>query len=46
MHIAGSAHADNHTMQHVTEKDGFIRTGIIYAADKTPGIAYQKALKK
>lgn len=34
-------HADNKTMQHLIEADGFTRCGIIYIADGTPRIAYQ-----
>ncbi len=35
-------HADNHIMQHVVEKAGFRRCGIIYIADGTPRIAYDR----
>lgn len=35
-------HRDNKTMQHLIEKNGFERCGIIYVADGTPRIAYQK----
>ncbi len=34
-------HHDNKTMQHVVEKIGFIKCGIIYIEDGTPRIAYQ-----
>lgn len=34
-------HHDNHTMQHLIEKNGFVRCGIIYVEDGTPRIAYQ-----
>lgn len=34
-------HEDNKTMQHVVEKLGFERCGIIYIEDGTPRIAYQ-----
>lgn len=34
-------HANNKTMQHLIEADGFTRCGIIYIADGTPRIAYQ-----
>lgn len=34
-------HEKNKTMQHVVEKLGFIRCGIIYIEDGTPRIAYQ-----
>lgn len=35
-------HADNKIMQHILEKQGFTECGIIYVADGTPRIAYQK----
>ncbi|MCR4694532.1 MAG: MFS transporter [Pseudobutyrivibrio sp.] len=35
-------HADNKIMQHILEKNGFKRCGIIYVDDGTPRIAYQK----
>lgn len=35
-------HADNKIMQHILEKQGFTKCGIIYVADGTPRIAYQK----
>ena len=35
-------HKNNKTMQHVVEKLGFSRCGIIYIEDGTPRIAYQK----
>lgn len=35
-------HDDNKVMQHVLEKNGFIRCGRIYIEDGTPRIAYQK----
>ena len=38
-------HRDNHIMQHLIEKYGFERCGIIYIADGSPRIAYQKVLK-
>lgn len=34
-------HADNKIMQHLVEKNGFVRCGIIYVDDGTPRIAYQ-----
>ena len=39
-------HADNAVMQHILEKEGFTRCGIIYVADGTPRIAYEKKIKK
>lgn len=38
-------HRDNHIMQHLIEKHGFEKCGIIYIADGSPRIAYQKVLK-
>ena len=35
-------HENNKTMQHVLEKLGFTRCGIIYIEDGTPRIAYQR----
>ena len=37
-------HRDNKIMQHLIEKNGFERCGIIYVADGSPRIAYQKIL--
>lgn len=39
-------HENNKTMQHVLEKHGFERCGIIYLEDGAPRIAYQKQLAK
>ena len=41
-HIRIDTHADNKVMQHVLEKYGFKRTGIIYLEDGDPRIAYEK----
>lgn len=38
-------HADNHIMQHLLEKYGFIRCGHIYVEDGTQRIAYQKNIR-
>lgn len=35
-------HDDNKVMQHVLEKNGFVRCGRIYIEDGSPRIAYQK----
>ena len=35
-------HADNKIMQHLLEKNGFTRCGIIHVADGSPRFAYQK----
>lgn len=39
--IRADTHHDNHTMQHLLEKHGFVRCGIIHVADGGPRIAYQ-----
>ncbi len=39
-------HHDNRIMQHLLDKYGFTRCGIIYVADGTPRIAYQKLYQK
>ena len=39
-HIRVDTHADNRPMQHLAEKHGFSRRGIIYVEDGTPRIAY------
>mgnify|MGYP001130614277 CR=1 FL=1 len=44
--IRVDTHEDNKVMQHVLEKYGFIRCGIIYHHNGTPRIAYQKTLPK
>jgi len=40
-HIRADTHHDNHTMQHLLEKHGFQRCGIIHVYDGSPRIAYQ-----
>ena len=40
-HIRIDTHQDNKVMQHVVEKHGFRRRGIIYIADGSPRIAYE-----
>ena len=39
-HIRLDTHADNKPMQHLAEKHGFSRRGIIYVEDGTPRIAF------
>ena len=39
-HIRVDTHADNKPMQHLAQKHGFSRRGIIYVADGTPRTAY------
>ncbi len=38
-------HADNLIMQHLLEKNGFVKCGIIVCDDGTPRIAYQKVFQ-
>lgn len=40
--LRGDTHEDNHVMQHVMEKNGFLKCGRIYVEDGSPRIAYQK----
>ena len=41
-HLRIDTHEDNHIMQHVIGKAGFQRRGIIYIADGTPRIAFER----
>lgn len=41
--IRADTHANNQTMQHLFEKSGFRRCGVITIGDGTPRIAYQLA---
>ena len=41
-HLRIDTHNDNKVMQHVVEKHGFHRRGIIYIADGSPRIAYER----
>lgn len=41
-HVRIDTHHDNKVMQHVLEKNGFKRCGIIYLANGDPRIAYEK----
>lgn len=41
-HLRIDTHHDNRVMQHVVEKHGFQRCGIIYIADGSPRIAYER----
>ena len=41
-HLRIDTHHDNVVMQHLAEKEGFCRCGIIYLADGSPRIAYEK----
>ena len=40
--LRADTHNDNKIMQHLLEKNGFTRCGIIHVADGTPRIAYQR----
>lgn len=40
--LRADTHADNKVMQHLLEKNGFKRCGIIYVSNGTPRIAYQR----
>ena len=40
--LRADTHADNKAMQHLLEKNGFTRCGIIRVEDGTPRIAYQR----
>ncbi len=44
-HLRIDTHEDNYIMQHVVEKYGFSRRGIIYIADGSPRIAYERMEK-
>ena len=41
-YLRADTHFDNHTMQHLLEKNSFERRGIIYLKNGDPRIAYQK----
>ena len=40
-HLRIDTHEDNKVMQHVLEKYGFVRCGIVYVPDGSPRIAYE-----
>lgn len=40
-HLRIDTHEDNKVMQHVLEKCGFVRCGIVYMPDGSPRIAYE-----
>lgn len=40
--LRGDTHENNLPMQRVFERNGFLRCGIVYMADQTPRIAFQK----
>ena len=41
-HLRIDTHKDNKIMQHLMEKNGFHKCGIIYVTDGTPRLAYEK----
>lgn len=43
--LRADTHRDNHSMQRLLEKNGFVRRGIIYTKDGSPREAYQKVLR-
>ena len=43
--LRADTHHDNKVMQHLLEKNGFERCGIIYVANGTPRIAYQRNIR-
>lgn len=42
--LRADTHHDNKVMQHLLEKNGFKKCGIIYVANGTPRIAYQRSV--
>lgn len=42
-HLRIDTHADNYPMQHLVDKMGFTRCGIVYMEDGSPRIAYEWA---
>lgn len=40
--LRADTHRDNHILQHILEKHGFTYCGIIYVANGTPRMAYQR----
>ncbi len=44
--LRADTHADNKVMQHLLLKNGFTRCGIIYVANGTPRIAFQRTGKQ
>lgn len=41
-HLRIDTHADNYPMQHLVDKMGFTRCGIVYMEDGSPRIAYER----
>lgn len=44
-HLRIDTHSDNKVMQHLIEKNGFLKCGIIYVNDGSPRIAYERLIK-
>lgn len=42
INLRADTHRDNHIMQHILAKYGFVYCGIIYVANGTPRLAYQR----
>lgn len=42
-HLRADTHRDNHIMQHLLTKHGFVFCGIIYVADGSPRLAYESS---
>lgn len=45
-HLRIDTHENNKIMQHLIEKNGFKKCGIIYVADGSPRIAYERMIKE
>lgn len=45
-HLRIDTHRDNHVMQKALDKQGFSRRGMIYIADGSPRIAYDRIIRK
>lgn len=43
--LRADTHENNHVMQHLLEKNGFERCGVIYVEDGTPRFAYQRCAR-
>ena len=43
--LRADTHKDNNVMQHLFEKNGFERCGVIYVEDGTPRFAYQRCAR-
>lgn len=43
--LRADTHKDNNVMQHLFEKNGFERCGVIYVENGTPRFAYQRCAR-